>query len=176
MTNNLIWQQNNQEPDNVNNLDEIAQWWSNLAGQTITWQQRLIPSSGDLQELDWEPQKFDEQFSLDSSQLRGITLYWRPNQASEERNITPSKLQLNLTEQKLYVFPQSQSQVLIRISLPRIIYQKLKLSNPQLAATIKDGQGIILLRDELQKLEITVTLNQESREQLLKHLKTTDNQ
>ncbi|MEL6440077.1 MAG: hypothetical protein AAFQ80_12575 [Cyanobacteria bacterium J06621_8] len=176
MTDNLIWQQNSQEPNNRDNLDAIAQWWSSLAGKEIKWQQRLIPASGDLGELDWQPQKFDEQFVLNSPQLKGITLYWRPQPAADERNITPSKLQLNLIEQKLYVFPQSQSQILINVSLPKIKYQNFNITNPNLAATLKDGQGIILLRDEIQKLEITVTLDQTGIARLLKSFKTGDNQ
>lgn len=176
MSNNLIWQQNSQEASNGDNLDAIAQWWSSLAGQEIKWQQRLIPASGNLQDLDWEPQRFDEQFTINSPQVRGITLYWRLTLGADERNITPSKLQLNLTEQQLYVFPQSQSQILISVSLPKIEYQKLNLVNPNLAATIKGNQGIILLRDELKQLEITLTLDQAGIEQLRKCLNNADHQ
>lgn len=178
MSNNLpdlVWQQNSSRSDNGDNLKAIATWWSALAEQKVTWQQRLITSSGNLDELDWQPQKFDEQLVLSTPQMRGITLYWRNNKATDERNITPSKLHLNTTKQRLYVFPQSQSQVVISVSLPVTIYQKLDLLNPQIAATLKNGQGIILLRDETAKLEVKVTLNQEQINQLLAQLKTTDN-
>ena len=169
-----LWQQNSSQPDNRENLAAIAQWWSDLAGKEILWQQRLIPASGDLQDLDWQPQKFDEKFILQAPQLRGITLYWRNNN-TDERNITPQKLQLNTAKQQLYVFPQTQSQVVISISLPQTIYQKLNLSNPQIAATIKDGNGIILLRDETEKLEIKVTLDSTRVNQLLDRLKIVNN-
>ena len=175
MNNDLIWQQNSPQPDNGDNLDAIAQWWSSLVGQEITWQQRLIPDSKDLEDIDWQPQKFDEQLVLDAAQIRGITLFWHFPKALTERNLTPSKLQLDLTNQTLYIFPQSQSQVLVRVSLPKIIYHKLNLLNPQLAATIRDGQGVILLRDEIKKLEITVTLNPSEIAQLLESLQTKDN-
>ncbi|MEM7591343.1 MAG: hypothetical protein AAF383_07460 [Cyanobacteria bacterium P01_A01_bin.83] len=175
MNNDLIWQQNSLQSDNRDNLNAIAQWWSSLAGQEITWQQRLIPDSKDLQDIDWQPQKFDEHLVLDSAQIRGITLFWHSPKALTERNLTPNKLQLNLPNQTLYIFPQSQSQVLVKVSLPKIIYHKLNLSNPHLAATIKDGQGIILLRDEIKKLEITVTLNQPQIAQLLESLQIKDN-
>lgn len=175
MSNNLIWQQNSSEPSNRENLSAIAKWWSNLEDQEIAWQQRLIPERGDLQDIDWQPQKFDEKFVLLTPQLRGITIFWRNNKATEERNITPSKLQLDLTKQQLYVFPQSQSQVVISIKLPETVYQKLNLQNPQIATTFKDSSGIILLRDETNKLEITLTLDQEKWDQLRERLQTTDN-
>jgi hypothetical protein len=182
MSNNLhdlVWQQNSSQPDNGDNLAAIAAWWSALAGKEVAWQQRLIPPSGNLDELDWQPQKFDEQLVLSAPQIRGITLYWRNNsnnQGLDERNITPSKLLLNITKQRLYVFPQSQSQVVISVSLPITIYQKLNLIDPQVAATLKNGQGIILLRDETAKLEVKVTLNQAQINQLLAQLKIADNQ
>ena len=175
MSNNLIWQQNSSEPHNRENLSAIAEWWSNLEDQEIAWQQRLIPEGSNLQNIDWQQQKFDEKFVLLTPQLRGITIFWRNNKAKEERNITPSKLQLNLTKQQLYVFPQSQSQVVISIKLPETVYQKLNLQNPQIAATFKDGNGIILLRDETKNLEITLTLDQERLNQLRERLQNTDN-
>ena len=171
---NSLWQQNSSQPDNRENLAAIARWWSDLAGQEILWQQRLIPASGDLQALDWQPQKFDEKLVLQAPQLRGITLYWRNNN-TDERNITPQKLQLNTTKQQLYIFPQTQSQVVISVSLPKTIYDKLNLSNPQIAATVKDGNAIILLRDETAKLEIKVILDSSRVNQLLDRLKIVNN-
>lgn len=176
MSNELIWQQNSSESNNSENLSAIAQWWSNLANQEIAWQQRLIPPSGNLQDIDWQPQKFDEKFILSNPQLKGITIFWRNNQATAERNITASKLQLNLTKQQLYIFPQSQSQVVISIKLPETIYQKLNLNNPQIAATFKNGNGIILLRGESEKLEIKLTLDEDKLNQLRERLKNNDNQ
>ena len=175
MSNNIIWQKHSNNPNNQESFEEIAQWWSQLAGTEITWQQRLVPPSSEVEDLDWQPQKFDEKFILETPQVKGITLYWR-NKGIEERNIAPSKLQLNLAKQKLYIFPQSQSQVVISVSIPVAVYQKLSLSNPQLAATIKGDRGIILLRDETEKLEVKVTLSQAQITQLLDKLKIADNQ
>ena len=175
MSNNLIWQQNSSNPGNSENLAAIAKWWSELSGKEVMWQQRLVTASATVEDLDWQPQKFDEKFVLAAPQVRGITLYWR-NKGIDERNITPSKLHLDSIEQKLYIFPQSQSQVIISVSLPATVYQKLNLLNPQIAATIKDGRGIILLRDATEKLEVKVTLNPSQINQLLDRLKTTDNQ
>lgn len=175
MSESLIWSQNSSQLDNGDNLDAIAQWWSQLVGQEVFWQQRLLPNNGDLGDLDWQPQKFDEKLVLKKPQVRGITLYWHHHQTQTERNITPSKLQLDMGQQRLDIFPQSQSQVIIRVSLAKVVYQKLNLVNPQVAATLKDGQGIILLRDEVEKLEVTVTLSQEQILQLLDKLKNVDN-
>ncbi|MBE9042843.1 hypothetical protein IQ255_00230 [Pleurocapsales cyanobacterium LEGE 10410] len=175
MSDRLIWQQNSNDSHNADHLSAIANWWSNLAAKEVVWRQRLIPASGDLQDVDWQPQKFDEKFVLQTPQLRGITIYWCNNKTTEERNITPNKLELDLRQQQLYVFPQSQSQVVISVSLPKTVYQKLNLVNPQIAATAKDHNGIILLRDEAQKLEITVTLDRERLNQLLDRFKNTDN-
>lgn len=172
--NNIVWQQNSTQPDNPEKLEAIARWWASLAGKEVAWQQRLIPADGNLESLDWQPQKFDEKLTLEAPQLRGITIYWRASQ-SGERNITASKLQLDLTRQRLYVFPQTQSQVVISVSLPKTQYQKLNLSNPQIAATIKDGKGIILLRDEAEQLEIKVTLDSARLNQLKDRLKIAHN-
>ena len=175
MSEDLIWQQNSQDRNNGDNLKAIARWWSELEAKEVVWQQRLLSPDGDLDSLDWQLQKFDEKLVLSAPQVRGITLYWR-NKGIDERNITPSKLILNTSEQKLYIFPQSQSQIVISVSLPVAVYQKFDLLNPQIAASVKNGRGMILLRDDTEKLEITVTLNPSQITQLLDRLKTTDNQ
>ncbi|MEL6927609.1 MAG: hypothetical protein AAFO95_03115 [Cyanobacteria bacterium J06600_6] len=175
MSNDLIWQSNSSDPSNVDSLQAIADWWSELDGKEVVWQQRLIATSDTVTDLDWQLQKFDEKFILTAPQVRGITLYWS-KRSIDERNITPSKLLLYPSKQKLYIFPQSQSQVVISVSLPVTTYQKLNLLNPQIAATIKDNRGIILLRDATEKLEVTVTLNSSQVSQLLNQLKTIDNQ
>ena len=45
MTNYLIWQQNNSDLCNADNLKAIAGWWSGLNQQEVVWQQRLISGS-----------------------------------------------------------------------------------------------------------------------------------
>lgn len=175
MTNHLIWQQNSNDLSNADNLKAIAEWWSSLNRKEVVWQQRLISGDRDLQDVDWQPQKFDEKLVLQTPQLKGITLYWRRDKLENERNITPSKLQLDTARQRLYIFPKSQSQVVISVSLPKIVYQKLDLRDPQIAATVKNNQGVVLLRDEEQKLEIKLTLSDRKLTQLLNLLQTTDN-
>lgn len=173
MTEHLIWQQNSSNSHNADNLSAIAQWWTGLAGKEVAWQQRLI-STGGVQEIDWQPQKFDEKLVLQTPQLKGITIYWRNNN-TDERNITCKKLELDPRRQQLYVFPQSQSQVVIKVGLPQTNYQRLELFNPPIAATVKDNNGIILLRDEAEKLEIKVTLDSTRLKRLLNSLDA-DNQ
>ena len=168
MQDNLIWQQNSSASDNGENLTAIANWWSSLSGKEVLWQQRLISRTQELQELDWQPQKFDDKFVLSSPQLKGITLYWQS--IADERNITPNKLQLNPSKNLLYVFPQSQSQIVIRIKLPETVYQKIELNYPKIAATLKDDTAIILLRDDTEKLEIKVTLDRAGWNQLKERL------
>lgn len=167
---NLVWERNSTNADNSDNLKAIAAWWSNLAGKEVVWQQRLIQESVDVTTLDWKPQKFDEKLTFYTPQLRGITIYWRNEKSAPERNITASKLELNQLQQKLYVYPQSQSQVVICISLPEIVYQKIDLTNPQMAATVKGDSYLLLLRDSEQKLEIKLTLDRTKTTQLLNSL------
>ena len=174
MSDNLVWQQNSSSLDNDDNLNQISRWWSDTAGKEVTWQQRLVPSSNSLEDLDWQPQKFDEQLILQAPEMRGITLYWCNSKTMDERNITPNKLCLDLTKQRLYIFPQSQSQVVISVSLPATVYQKINLINPQIAATVKNDRGTILLRDKTEKVEVKVVLNLSQITQLLNRLKTRD--
>jgi hypothetical protein len=175
MTTHLVWQQNSSNAHNADNLKAIAKWWSSLEGKEVSWQQRLVSQNGDLTSIDWKPQKFDAKFMMQTPQLRGVTIYWRDNKVADERNITASKLQLDVTQQKLYICPQSQSQVVICVSLPQVVYQKFNLTNPQIAATTKGNSYLLLLRDEEQRLEITATLDLQKLNQLLERLKTTDN-
>nr|MBW4575506.1 hypothetical protein [Aphanothece sp. CMT-3BRIN-NPC111] len=65
----VMWQQNSSNPENANNLATINQWWASLNGKEITWRQRLIPQSGDVNKLDWEPQRFDERFLISNPQI-----------------------------------------------------------------------------------------------------------
>ena len=170
MNTNVVWQQNNGAADNLENLEAIATWWSNLSGKEVAWQQRLVSASGDLSEIDWQPQQFDNKLVLNDSQLRGITIYWREGNSETERNITAGKLQLDTIEQKLYIYPQSQSQVVICVSMPEIVYQKVNLDHPQIAATSKGDNYLLLFRDKEQRLELKITLERAKMKQLFDSL------
>ncbi|GAB4555910.1 MAG: hypothetical protein Tsb0014_48120 [Pleurocapsa sp.] len=174
MLTDLVWQQNSSNPNNAENLATIASWWSSLNGKEISWQQRLIPGSGDLGEIDWKPQKFDEKFVITKPQLRGLTVYWHHPQADMERNITARKLELNIADQKLDIYPESQTQVVICVSLPEIVYQQINLSNPQVAATNTEDGCLLLMRDRDRKLEIKVALDRQKITQILNSIKNND--
>ena len=70
-------------------------WWSDLDGNEVNWQQRLITANGDLSDIDWQLQKFDEKIVVRATQPRGITVFWHSNEIADERNITPQKMQLD---------------------------------------------------------------------------------
>ncbi|NEQ23335.1 MAG: hypothetical protein F6K28_30115, partial [Microcoleus sp. SIO2G3] len=115
-----VWQQNSDNPENRMNFAIIQQWWTNLNDKKIAWRQRIIPQTGDVSQLDWELQRFDEVFKLQAPQIRGITLYWRKVDNERERNTTPRKLELDTQSQQLYIYPQSQQELVIRVGVPEI--------------------------------------------------------
>lgn len=166
----IIWQQGSNKPENLNNLALISQWWSNLANKEATFAQRLIPQTGEVDELNWEPQRFDEVFELQNPEIRGITLYWRKLDSTQERNTTPHQLVLDTRRQQLYIFPQSQKQLVIRVALPQIIYQTIEITNPQLEYSLAGQNHLLTLRDAQQKLEVKVTLSSEHLSQLKQQL------
>lgn len=160
------WQQESTDPNNANHFAEISQWWTSLNGQEITWRQRLIPEAGLASELNWEPQRFDETFVVTQPQMRGITLYWQKPDAKDERNTTPYKLELDLLHQALYIYPQSQRGVVIRVAVPQVVYQQVKIMQPELAVLRSGEQMTLVLRDEAQLLEIQVSLSPEKLAEL----------
>lgn len=165
-----IWQYGSNSPENASNFATISQWWAALNGKEINWRQRLIPQTGEVKDLDWEPQRFDEVFVVATPEIRGITLYWRKPDAKDERNVTAQKLELDHLQQQLYIYPQTQGEVVIRVGLPQIVYQQVKISNPQWVITETGANRVIILRDESQRLEIQVTLAPENLAQLRQQL------
>lgn len=166
-----IWQQDSNNPENTDNFAAIAQWWASLNGKEIQWQQRLIPPNGEVSQINWEPQRFDEVFPISQTQIRGITLYWNKPEdrdksvrepAIGDRSTTPHKLELDPLQQILYIYPQSQREVIVRVELPDIKYQTIELHDPDLAI----GKKILLLRDKQQQLEIKVTLSPDNLNRL----------
>jgi hypothetical protein len=167
MTSTITWQYGSSNPENATALETIRQWWAEIEGQEINWQQRLIPETGDLSQINWESQKFDEVFLIVNPQLRGITLYWSKPKSDQERSITPSKLELDPLRQQLYIFSQSQANIVIRVEFPKVKYQIIDLKNPEIA--VGKG-GTLLLRDAEQLLEVKVSLTPEKLEQLKQKL------
>lgn len=153
-----VWEQGSSDPQNADNFATISQWWANLNGQEITWRQRLIPESGNITDQNWEPQRFDETLMLELPEVRGITLYWRKPDSKEERNTTPHKLELDQFQQQLYIYPQSQRGIVIRVALPQVVYQQLKINQPQLTVLKTAGKATLVIRDESQRLDIQINL------------------
>lgn len=170
MTMMILWQQGSTNPDKADNFDQISQWWASLNGKKVTWRQRLISPNVNVREIDWEPQRFDEEFLISNPVIRGITLYWRKPDSMQERSTTPYKLELDLLRQQLYVYPQSQKEVAIRVALPEVIYQKLELNNPQIEYGKQVESHILTLRDPNQLLEVKVRLSLEAIHQLKQQL------
>lgn len=163
-----IWQANRTDSDNVNQLTQIRRWWTALQDQPIIWQQRLLTEGQNAAELDWsEPQRFDESFTIQQPDLRGITLYWQKSD-SPERNITVRQLELHPLQQQLFIFPQTQPSLVIRVALPAVEYQLLKLtaSTCQYSA----AQSQLTLQDDQQHLEVQIQLSGALVEQLKQQL------
>jgi len=170
MQGKMIWQQGSTKPENLSNLASIRQWWRSLANKEVTFAQRLLPPSGEVEELNWATQRFDEVFELQNPEIRGITLYWQKPDSPQERSTTPHQLVLDTRRQHLYIFPQSQKQLVIRVELPQIIYEIIEMKYPQLEYSPAGENSILTLRDAQQQLEIKVTLGPESLSQLKQQL------
>jgi hypothetical protein len=168
----ITWQFGSSNPDNANHLATIQAWWANLSGKEIKWQQRLISANVAASELNWEPQRFDETFILAQSEIRGITLYWRKPGTTEERNATAQKLELDTLHQRLYIYPQSQSDVVIRVELPTIVFQSVELIDPEWHYQSVGDKHLFTFRDPAQKLEVKVSLKADSLAQLKQQLST----
>lgn len=161
MTTSLItWTLGNSTPNAEANLAQIAKWWSSLAGQQVAWQQRSIPASGSNDDINWDTQQPDESFVIQNPELRGITLYWQKVGVDEERNITAGQLSLDLFNQRLDLLPASGRSYQLRVTLPKIVYQTIKLDNPQWASSSQpNGDKILLLRDDNQRLEVQISVS-----------------
>lgn len=171
MQTKIIWQQGSQKPDNTDNLALISQWWSSLANKGVTFAQRVIPADGALDQINWDTQRFDEFFTLNTPQIRGNTIYWRKLGFDLERSTTPYQLVLDPRRQQLYIFPQSQNQLIIRVGLPEVAYEKVEITNPETEFQQVDNRNYLLtLRDTTQHIEVKVTLTPENFGQLKQKL------
>ena len=154
----IVWESGSNDPENAENLDRIRQWWANLNGKEITWVERLIPLGGES-EIHWHPQRFDEKFVIVNPDISSDTLSWYKPDSSVERNTTVHKLELDNLQQQLYVYPQLESELVIRIGIPAVKYQTLDLNNPEIAL---GENNILLLWDAEQELEIKIALSHEN--------------
>ena len=160
ITSTITWTLGSTDPDAETNLARIAQWWTALASQEIIWQQRPLTENTDRGAIDWSKQSLDETFTIHNPTLRGITLYWFKPNSPDERNITVGYVQIDLHNQKLDILPSSGRSYQLRITLPKIVYQKIQITDPQFGSLLQsNGDAVLLFRDEKQRLEIQIDLN-----------------
>ncbi|MBO9998434.1 MAG: hypothetical protein J7641_05405 [Cyanobacteria bacterium SID2] len=170
MESKRIWQYGSTHPDNAENLETIRRWWGNLDGQPIVWQQRLIPDSGNPDELDWELQRFDDRFTLTAPELKGITIYWRKPEERDAHNITARQIELDEARQQLYIYSKAQPNVVLRVALPSVAYESIELKPSHLRCVTGEGKAVLVFRDESQLLEVKVKLDTLAWEQLQQQL------
>lgn len=161
MERKITWTFGSNAPDNGNSLEEVRQWWASLGDREISWQQRLLPASGHPEDADWETARFDEVFAIAQPELRGITLYWRKPGDSQERNITARKLELDRFDNTLYIYSQSQQQVVLRVALKQVAYQTVKLTHPEFSSFTDGNNRVLRFRDRTEQLDIHIILSPE---------------
>lgn len=172
MSQKIVWDSNSNEVDNPTNLGLIKEWWENLNGQKILQAQRIIPPSGNPEEIDWDTkQRFDQEYLLTSPQLRGITVYGTPEGQAQEFGYTARRLELDLDNQSLSVYLQSRPDTVIRFSLITVKYEKFTLKKVEIEATKEGPDLVLLIRDKDKKIEIALTLNTEQQNYLLSQLR-----
>jgi hypothetical protein len=172
MERKIIWLSSSSDPDNGNYLDAIRQWWTTLHDREISWQQRLLPPSGNPEELNWETVRFDEVFAIVTPELRGITLYWHKPGDGQEHNITVRKLELDRLHACLYIYSQAQQQVVLRVALKQVSYQTLELSHPQCVYFADGDHRVLRFRDAGQQLDVKVILSTEEVGKLKQQLQS----
>jgi len=165
-----VWQYGSNSPENSNHFATISQWWQNLNGKEILWQQRLMPATAEATNLNWEPQRFDEKFLVVNPAIRGITLYWQKPDSSQERSTTVHKLELDQLHQQLYIFPQSQKEVVIRVELPQVALQTVFMKNPQWQVAPNGDNYLLTLRDERQQVVVQATFDSTQMNRLKQQL------
>ena len=115
-----VWQSGSKDAENSDKFDRISQWWQNLNGKQISWVERLIPQIGGMSEIHWQPQRFDETFVILNPKIREETLYWYNSNSPVERNNTVQKIELDNLQQHLYIYPQLESELVIRIAISEV--------------------------------------------------------
>ncbi len=158
----MTWQAQSEEPENANNFTIITKWWKSLDSKDLLWKQRLIPESG---EIDWDPQRFDDTFRCMDPDVRGITLFWHKDDAPQEKNMTPAKLEFNPTQQHLLIYPESQKDLVISVEVPGVVRETLRMQNPAwFSERIVDDAGQVtgyqlLIQDTTNLVEIQIDMD-----------------
>jgi len=158
-----LWQFGSSREDNAEAFATITKWWAGLQGKEVTWQPRPVPMQGSVDDLDWERQRFDEIFVMANPEIRGITLYWaKPEAPQNEQSTTASKLELDPGRQQLFVYPQSQKDLVIRIAPTDVAYQVLSMTGTEFDCQPTSSAFLLSLRDGDRRLEVRVSLTPEN--------------
>jgi len=157
-----VWVYGSTDPENPSHFETIRQWWVGLLGQPITWRQRLIDRTTDPADLDWEAERFDEEFIMSNPDVRGITLYYRKQGSDVERSTRPQTLKLSANGQYLFIYPQSQNDVVIRVGQPEAHLDTIDLTNPTATVATGSGRCLLTLTDPIAGMAVRVTLDAES--------------
>jgi len=161
----ITWQAQSQLPENANNFSIISNWWKSLEKKSILWKQRLVPEEGDI---DWNPQRFDDTFICTEPDVRGITFFWKKEDVLQEKSITPAKLEFNPTQQHLYLYPESQKDLVISVEIPGVVRETLNMKNPAwFSERILDEAGTaigyrLMVHDTTNLVEIQVDMDESS--------------
>ncbi len=160
----VFWQQG--IADGEAKLALIKEWWQGLTGKEVLWQQRPIPEDNDLSKVNWELQKFDEEFVPLKTELRGITLYWQRPTDTAERNLTPAALRLDRQALTLDIMPDSTRNYFVRVTSKEPTYQLIRLVYPQMELY----DNALIFKDEVTMTAIEVELTPEQVAQIVTHL------
>ncbi len=155
----IVWQSGINNQENTDNLHSISQWLTNLNRKQIVWVERMVPQIGGMSEIHWQPQRFDETFIIVNPEIRTDTLYWYKPDSAVERNSAVQKLELDNLQQQLYLYPQLEPDMVIRIGISEVKYQTLEIKNVEIAL---GEDNIMLLWDPEQELEIKIALSSEN--------------
>ena len=166
----VVWRYGDSDPANPAHFETISQWWSRLNGQTITWRQRLMDQTTDPRQLDWEVERFDEQFVCQGAAILGISLYWHKAGKDAERNSTPAKLELDTLHQHLYIYPKSQPDLVIRVGLPEVTYQTIQVTASESSVKLGQGKCILTVIDKTEGVKVEISLGAEQLQALKKQL------
>jgi len=70
-------------------------------------------------------------------------------------------------QDKLYIYPQSQRQVVIRVGTPEIRYTTVSLQDPEILLSGSEGEEkVLLMRDRARQIAIQLPLTPTTRQKL----------
>ncbi len=159
----VFWQQG--APEGEEKLAQIKEWWQNLTGKDILWQQRPIPPDRNIEAVNWDIQKFDEEFSPLQTDLRGITLYWQRPKDEAERNLTPVALKLDRKAQTLDIIPDTSRNYFVRVTSKEPTYETIRLNSPLLELY----PGYVVFKDPKTMTAAEVELTPAQAQQIAAH-------